>query len=175
MRYCSLAGLVLAVVMAVPAMAQGGAAPPTAAAPADTALISRITGPEMVAVLKEIGWTAEASEVEGKWYVAATYADAESGASFDFTVGLYRCDDDKSCYDVMFMRSMEASKPVTLMMVNKYNATQMFGVAYLNDDGSLGLSMTQTLQGGVTRQNLKEFADWWKTVMTGFDAKVTGG
>ena len=182
MRYSSLAGLILAATMAAPAMAQNGSAetaPPAAAAPApsgaDTALVSRITGPEMAALLKEIGWSAEASELEGKPYVSVTYTDAETGASFDFTVGLYRCDDAKACYDVMFMRSMEASKPVTLMMVNKYNATQMFGVAYLNDDGSLGLSMSQTLQGGVTRQNLKELADWWKTIITGFDAKVTGG
>jgi len=135
-----------------------------------------LTGADMAAILHEIGWTAEAKEIDGKPFISGNYTDAETGASFDFTVGLYRCDEaTKACYDVMFMRSAEVTKPVTLKMVNKYNASQIFGVAYLNDDGSLGLSMATTIQGGVTRQNLKEMADWWKTIMTGFDAKVTGG
>ncbi len=179
MRLGVVRSLVLAAALAAPAMAQQATPAPEHAtatpAAADTSLVTRITGPELVSVLQEIGWRAEARDVEGKWLISANYTDAESGASYDFTVGLYRCNDDKACYDVMFMRSMEASKPVTLMMVNKYNSTQMFGVAYLNDDGSLGISMTQTIQGGVTRQNLKEMADWWKTIITGFDAKVTGG
>lgn len=163
----------------LPALAKPAAAEPATAEPsteANTGMIERITGAELASVLREIGWAAEAKEVDGKPFISANYTDAETGASFDFSVGLYRCDEvTKACYDIMFMRSMEASKPVTLMMVNKYNASQIFGVAYLNDDGSLGISLAQTIQGGVTRQNLKEMADWWKTVMTGFDAKVTGG
>lgn len=168
------AALLAAALMSWPATAQD---PAPAAEPAADAgpVIARITGAELASVLQEIGWTAEAKEVDGKPFITANFTDAESGASFDFSVGLYRCDDSKACYDVMFMRSTEASKPVTLMMVNKYNSTQMFGVAYLNDDGSLGVSLSQTIQGGVTRQNIKEMADWWKTVITGFDAKVTGG
>lgn len=139
------------------------------------ALVERITGDELAAILTEIGWTATAKLVDDKPFVSVGFIDAESGAAYDFTVGLYRCDDAKACVDIMFMRSSEPSRPVTLMMVNKYNASQMFGVAYLNDDGSLGVSMTQTIQGGVTRQNIKEMADWWKTVIVAFDAKVTGG
>ena len=166
--------LFAAVMVTAPASAQAPAAASEPAADPGP-LVTRITGAEMAAILQEIGWTAEAKEVDGKPFITANYTDAESGASFDFSVGLYRCDDAKACYDVMFMRSTEVSKPVTLMMVIKYNSTQMFGVAYLNDDGSLGVSMSQTIQGGVTRQNLKEMADWWKTVITGFDAKVTGG
>ncbi|MFT3811519.1 MAG: YbjN domain-containing protein [Micropepsaceae bacterium] len=149
----------------------------TADAPAadSGAMVSRITGDEMAAILTEIGWSATAQVVDDKPMISAGFTDSETGIVYTFNVGLYRCDDAKACYDVMFMRSAEASRPVTLMMVNKYNASQMFGVAYLNDDGTLGVSLTQTIQGGVTRQNIKEMADWWKTVITAFDAKVTGG
>lgn len=170
MRVKFLAAALAGAVMAMPALAED---PKPAADPGP--VVTRITGPEMAAILQEIGWTALAKEVDGKPVVSASFTDSDSGASFDFSIGLYRCDDTKACLDVMFMRSTEVSKPVTLMMVNKYNSTQMFGVAYLNDDGSLGVSLSQTIQGGVTRQNLKEMADWWKTVITGFDAKVTGG
>lgn len=170
MRLRILAATALTIALAGPAAAQT----PAAGAEAAGEVLTRVTGEQFAGVLREIGWTAEAREVDGTQLISASYTDAESGASFDFSVGLYRCDDSKACFDVMFMRSMEASKPVTLMMVNRYNATQMFGVAYLNDDGSLGLSMTQTIQGGVTRENLKEVADWWKTLILGFDAKVTG-
>lgn len=152
-------------------------APPPAAEPAQPSgeTIGTITAPDLAAIFQEIGWTAEAKEVDGKPGISASYTDGESGTVFEFSVGLYRCDEaSKACLDVMFMRSTEVSKPVTLAMVNKYNASQIFGVAYLNDDGSLGVSMSMTLQGGVTRQNIKEMADWWKTIVTGFDAKVTG-
>ena len=173
MRVKFVAAALAGALLSSPAMAQ--AAPASAPAADAGAVVTRITGAELASVLQEIGWTAEAKEVDGKPFIAASFTDADSGASFDFSVGLYRCDDAKACYDVMFMRSTEVSKPVTLMMVNKYNSTQMFGVAYLNDDGSLGVSLSQTIQCGVTRQNIKEMADWWKTVITGFDAKVTGG
>ncbi len=144
------------------------------AAGADGAVIEAITGEDFTAILREIGWSASLTERDGQPLVLASYTDSESGIAYDFQVGLYRCAEaTKACYDVMFMRSTQASKPVTLMMVNKYNSTQMFGVAYLNDDGTLGQSMTQTIQGGVTRQNIKEMADWWQTIITGFDAKVT--
>lgn len=170
-----LIGVALAAGLAGVSAAQTPETAPEAPAADAGAMITRITGDEMAAILTEIGWSATVQIVDDKPMIASGFTDSETGIEYTFNVGLYRCDDAKACYDVMFMRSAEASRPVTLMMVNKYNASQMFGVAYMNDDGTLGVSMTQTIQGGVTRQNLKEMADWWKTVITGFDAKVTGG
>jgi hypothetical protein len=177
---CLALGLTAAQALAQSTSAPAETPPPTdmPAAPASDPgeVFATLTGADLVGVLKEIGWAAEAQEVDGKPIIYASFTDAETGVSYDFSVGLYRCaEDTKACNDVMFMRSTEATKPVTLKMVNTYNAKQIFGVAYLNDDGTLGLSMSVTVQGGVTRQNLKETADWWKTIITGFDAKVTGG
>ncbi len=168
-----LIGAALAAALTGASAAQTPEAAPEAPAADAGAMVTRITGDELAAILTDIGWSATVQIIDDKPMISSSFTDSETGIEYAFNVGLYRCDDAKACYDIMFMRSTEASRPVTLMMVNKYNASQMFGVAYLNDDGTLGVSMTQTIQGGVTRQNVKEMADWWKTVITGFDAKVT--
>jgi len=178
LRKVSMAAL-LAGLLAGAALAQTPPAEPAPAAPAAVKpedILQRITGEDFVAILTELGWTATlSSNADGLPYVLGVYTDPETGIAYDFETTLYRCDGANGCYDIVFTRSYESAKPVTLKMVNDYNAKQIFGCAYLTPMGKIGISLTHTIQGGVTRQTVKEIADWWKTVITAFDTKVTGG
>ena len=148
-------------------------APPVVIKPED--ILQRLTGEDFTAILTALGWTVTLSaDNDGNPYVVGVFTDAETGIAYDFQATLYRCDGANGCYDIVFTRAYDSPKPVTLKMVNDYNAKQIFGCAYLTADGKIGLSLSHTIQGGVTRQTIREIADWWKTVMVSFDAKVTG-
>ena len=139
---------------------------------ASGAVIQRLTGEDFLAIVQEIGWAGELNQTEkGVPVVVGLYKD-EAGNSFDFQAGLYRCEESKGCFDIVFTRSFEAAKPVTLQMVNAYNQSQLFGCAYLNPDGKVGISMSHTIQGGVTRQTVKEILDWWREVMVNAETKI---
>lgn len=149
------------------------ATPPPTTTPADTALIQRLTGADMLAILKEVGFTGELKvNGDGNPQIVGGYVDPETKKSYAFLATLYRCEEGAGCYDIVFTRSYEASMPVTLQMVNKYNQTRIFGVAYLDSGGQVGQSLSHTIQGGVTRQTVKEIIDWWREVMVSFDSQL---
>jgi hypothetical protein len=135
-------------------------------------IIQRIDGDTFLKIVQEIGWSGELTETDkGIPVVVGVYKD-EAGNEFAFQAGLYRCEEGKGCFDLVFTRSFEARKPITLQMVNAYNQTQLFGCAYLNPDGEVGISMSHTIQGGVTRQTVKEILDWWREVMVNAETKI---
>ena len=57
-------------------------------------------------------------------------------------------------------------------MVNTYNTNNRFGQAYIDKDGRTSLDMSVTIQGGLTRQAIKENIDWWKVALTSFEEKI---
>lgn len=164
---------IAALTMLVPAAtAEGIKKAETPAVEAAGGVIQRINGETFLKIVQEIGWTGELTETEkGVPVVLGVYKD-EAGTAFDFEAGLYRCEEGKGCFDLVFTRSFEAKKPVTLQMVNAYNQSQLFGCAYLTSDGKLGISMSHTIQGGVTRQTIKEILDWWREVMVNAESKI---
>lgn len=167
------AAAIAALVLCVPAaIAQGIKKDETPAVETAGGIIQRINGDDLLKIIQEIGWTGELTETEkGIPVVLGVYKD-EAGAAYDFEAGLYRCEEGKGCFDIVLTRSFEAKKPVTLQMVNAYNQSQLFGCAYLTSDGKLGISMSHTIQGGVTRQTVKEILDWWREVMVNAESKI---
>lgn len=170
-RFALLRLAAVAVLAVTPVMAaEEPAKPAPAAAPGK--LMERITGEDLLSIVQEIGWAGELTVTEkGIPVVLGLYRDA-NGNEYDFQAGLYRCEENKGCFDIVLTRSFEAKKPATLQMVNAYNQSQLFGCAYLTSDGKLGISMSQTIQGGATRQTVKEILDWWREVMENAETKI---
>ena len=66
-------------------------------------------------------------------------------------------------------------KRVTLHMMNVFNSRATFGQAYIARDGSVNIDMAATVQGGVSRQYVKEVIDWWKVTVTQFEQNLFSG
>jgi hypothetical protein len=159
-----------ALLLGASAFAQPADSPP--AAPADRTLIERLSGREMLSIMAEVGFTGDLGLTnDGNPRIEGRYTDPDTKAAYSFAVTLYRCEND-ACYDIVFTRSFDAPMPVTLQMVNKYNQTRLFGVAYLDTGGAVGQSLSHTIQGGVTRQTVKEIIDWWREVMVTFEQSL---
>lgn len=127
------------------------------------------TGQDVTAILQELGYSAQLG-VDNEGDPMITGAIEGKGYMLYF----YRCEENSTprrCLDLQFSASFPLPN-VTLEMVNTYNQNNRFGQAYINADGTVGVDMSVTLQGGVTRQNIKENIDWWKTALTSFEEKL---
>ena len=97
----------------------------------------------------EIGWTLkQTGEKDNTIYFAGVFSDPETGTSYDFEAGIYRCEGVNGCYDIVFTRSFEGATAVTLKMISDYNQKQIFGCAYLTADGKAGISLSHTIRAG---------------------------
>lgn len=137
-------------------------------------VIERVDAELVASVLRESSFEATVSQTEeGAPLIYGRYLHPDTKVAYEFSVTLFRCNDEKKCLDLSFVRAYKPQIPVTLQKVNAYNAGQIFGVAYLLTDGRTGISHAHTVEGGVTRENLKQALDWWRAVMTGFEDVVS--
>lgn len=141
----------------------------TPAAASAQQIYESVTGDDLVEILTEVGYTAEL----GVDNVGEPMINGQiEGVAY--TLFFYRCNDEtpKQCLDLQFNSEFAFQKPVTLEMVNAYNTNNRFGQAYIDKDGRTSLDMSVTVQGGLTRQAIKENIDWWKVALTSFEEKI---
>jgi Putative bacterial sensory transduction regulator len=148
--------------------------PAPAPAPAPQAdLYGTVTGNDMVRILSEAGYDATLSkDNEGDPMIEGRIE------GYKYTLFFYRCNkqqDPESCMDLQFHSSFTNDTNVNYSALNSYNRDNRFGQAFFATNGEIGLDMSATIQGGVTRQHIKEVIDWWKVTLTGFPKKLGGG
>ena len=93
MRVKFVAAALAGALLSSPAMAQ--AAPASAPAADAGAVVTRITGAELASVLQEIGWTAEAKEVDGKPFRGALVENLRTGVRT-----CYEVDGQTTCWTI---------------------------------------------------------------------------
>lgn len=85
-----------------------------------------------------------------------------------YSVYFYGCRQNKGCKTVQFSASWSAPGKFNLDQVNDYNRQKRFGKVYLDKDGDPVIQFDVNLQNGVSRGNLEETFDWWKTILVEF-------
>lgn len=90
-----------------------------------------------------------------------------------YTVLFYGCKDGKDCSTVQFRAAFEVRKKPTLEEVNALNAKTRFGKVYLDKDNDPAVEMDVNLDHGVSKKNLDDTFDWWKTVLGGVKKNFT--
>ena len=132
-------------------------------------VMESVAGQDLVNIMQEVGYTATlGTDNQGDPMVQGTIQNV------GYTLYFYRCDQSspKKCLDLQFHAEFSFGQPATLDQVNAYNTNNRFGQAFIDAAGNVGLDMSSTVQGGVTRQNIKEVIDWWKTALTSFEQKL---
>lgn len=133
---------------------------------------SAATGSDIARVLSEAGYDAQAMrDNDGDPMIQGTIENLK------FAIYFYRCNKQaqpEACMDLQFHSVFTNDANVGEEALNKYNRDNRFGQAFFMQNGDIGLDMSATLQGGVTRQHIKEVIDWWKVTLTGFTSKIGG-
>ena len=131
-----------------------------------------VTGGDVASVLNEAGYDSTVStDNEGDPMVRGTIG------GYKFSIFFYRCNKQatpETCLDLQFHSSFTNDNNISDDKVNAYNRDNRFGQAYFMQNGDIGLDMSATLQGGVSREHIKQVIDWWKVTLTNFSSKVGG-
>jgi hypothetical protein len=135
-------------------------------------MYNTITGADMMQILNEVGFAGTLEQDnEGDPMIRGTINGLK------YTLFFYRCNKNqnpRSCLDLQFHSTFTNDANVNYSALNAYNRDNRFGQAFFERSGEIGLDMSATLQGGVTRQHIKEVVDWWKVTLTSFREKVRG-
>ncbi|MBK0400162.1 YbjN domain-containing protein [Limibaculum sp. M0105] len=100
-------------------------------------------------------------------------------AGIPYAIEFYGCDQGQGCTDLRFVTRADlrdsddpdkpASRQARVWQANRWNLERRFGkVSAGEEPGELILEMNATLAGGVTRQNLDAWFDWWRVALTEF-------
>ena len=90
-----------------------------------------------------------------------------------FAVVFYGCNDDhRDCQIVLFKAGYELNDKVGLDVINQWNATRLFGRAYLDEVSDPWIELVLNLQGGVTRSQFERTFEWWETSVGEFEDEI---
>ena len=57
-------------------------------------------------------------------------------------------------------------------VINQWNATRLFGRAYLDEVSDPWLELVLNMQGGVTRTQFEKTFEWWETSVGEFEDEI---
>ena len=84
-----------------------------------------------------------------------------------YYVFFYGCEENKNCTAIQFSATFEKPE-IDLAVVNEWNDNKRFGTAALEKDGDVSLQYDLNLAHGVSRANLDDTFDYWRTVLGEF-------
>jgi hypothetical protein len=90
-------------------------------------------------------------------------------ASGVFTVFFHGCTDGKDCTYVEFATGWDMKSGVQASVIEKWNQTKLWGVAFRDEHNDPHLSMTVNLRHGVTADNFDDTLDWWDSTTADFE------
>lgn len=125
-------------------------------------ILSRISPPQMAAVLRQRGNSVE-MVTEGQRSRLRT----EIGR-WRASVNFYSCN-DSGCRSIQYRAIFRRSDRFTPAFVNSWNYEKRFAKTYLDREGNLVLEWDVDLNGGVTLGFLRESVSTFQTVLTNFD------
>jgi hypothetical protein len=137
----------------------------TAALAAPTALAAELIDatepPRVLAIAQTYGDAALTTDGMGDPLIKGTL-DGQG-----YVIDFYDCTKRRDCTTVTFQAVWETDK-VSKAKMAKWNRTERFGKAYLDEDGYPTVEMNVNLRGGVSAANLNDTFDWWRLVLERF-------
>ncbi len=88
-----------------------------------------------------------------------------------YRILFYACEGTANC-DVIQFRASWANPGLSVAEVNAWNASKLFGKAYLADDGDLFVEYVTSLAYGVTARNLDDAFEWFSIVLESVGADL---
>ena len=125
---------------------------------------STMSGSEAHSLLTTLGMDPEPPAITEEGNVKIRFDDG-SGNSTVFLTG---CDSKKRCQRIQTHSGYSMSNKPTLELINEWNSTKIFSRAYLDEDRDPHLEADLDLDGGVTRNALKEFFRTYRVSVKSF-------
>lgn len=122
----------------------------------------------LVAIIQDLGYRARL-EVDGD----GDPMIRSSVGGTEFALVFYGCSEDHDgCQILLFKAGYEMKRKVDLELINEWNATRLFGRAYLDDVDDPWIEMVLNVRGGVTREQFEKTFHWWESSVGEFEKEI---
>ena len=122
----------------------------------------------LVAIIQDLGYRA-LLEVDGD----GDPMIRSSVGGTQFAVVFYGCSDTHDHCDILlFKAGYELNEKVGMEVINQWNATRLFGRAYLDDVNDPWIELVLNVHGGVTRKQFEKTFEWWESSVGEFEQQI---
>lgn len=90
----------------------------------------------------------------------------------DFAIVFFGCAGGTGCKSLLFNAGLDLAQGASPRLVNAWNAENIVGAAYLDDENDPFLQMFVTTEGGLTRENFASWVQWWDASLAQFKRHV---
>jgi hypothetical protein len=121
----------------------------------------------VVTSLQELGYPATlVSEADGP-RIDSTIS------GLNYSVFFYGCDGDgTACRSLEFNAGFTLDPPVKPNVIADWNRDNLFGTAYLDEQGVASISYSVTTVGGLTMENFTDVIARWDTTLASFASAI---
>jgi hypothetical protein len=94
-------------------------------------------------------------------------------AKLNYSIFFYGCSDSgDDCQVLEFNSSFTPDRPATPDDIANWNRDNLFGTAYLTDEGVASISYTVTTAGGLTTENFADVIARWEITLDSFATAI---
>ena len=122
----------------------------------------------LVDIIQSLGYRASL-EVDGE----GDPLIRSSVGGTQFALVFYGCSEQHDdCQILLFKAGYELNDKVGMDVINQWNATRLFGRAYLDEVSDPWIELVLNMQGGVTRAQFEKTFEWWETSVGEFEDQI---
>ncbi len=122
----------------------------------------------LVNIIQDLGYRARL-EVDGE----GDPLIRSSVGGTDFALVFYGCSEQHDgCQILLFKAGYELNDKVGMDLINQWNATRLFGRAYLDEVSDPWIELVLNMHGGVTRAQFEKTFEWWETSIGEFEDEL---
>lgn len=163
-----IATLILAASVSPAASAADAVAGLARAGEAATQIVDATNPTQLVDIIQEMGYRAKL-EVDGD----GDPMIRSSVGGTQFAVVFYGCSEQHDqCKILLFKAGYELDKKVGIDVINQWNATRLFGRAYLDEVNDPWIELVLNVNGGVTREQFETTFEWWESSVGEFEDEI---
>ena len=122
----------------------------------------------LVEIIQDLGYRANL-EVDGE----GDPMIRSSVGGTQFALVFYGCSEQHdNCQILLFKAGYELNDKVGMDVINQWNATRLFGRAYLDEVSDPWIELVLNMQGGVTRAQFEKTSEWWEMSVGEFEDEI---
>jgi hypothetical protein len=122
----------------------------------------------LVNIIQDLGYRASL-EVDGE----GDPLIRSSVGGTEFALVFYGCSESHdNCQILLFRAGYELSDKIGMNVINQWNATRLFGRAYLDEVSDPWIELVLNVEGGVTRAQFEKTFEWWETSVGEFEDEI---
>ena len=139
----------------------------TASANAQSDLIDATDPGGMRDIIRQLGYRALLETDE--------YGDPRIATSVGGTtvyIYFYDCTDNADCRTIMYAGRYDPADNLTAEAMNDWNRDELFGRAYIDEDGYAWIELPVNTDGGISRANFESTFARWENIVAQFESEM---